>query len=51
MTNQTVIVNQDTTVRSVEITSISYKGFWTYGTWNGCSVKIYEGWTSWEVVR
>ena len=50
MTNQTVITQYET-VYGVTITSISYKGFWTYGVYNGSVVRMYEGWNSWEVVR
>lgn len=48
-TNQTVVTSENRTVRNVEITNISYKGFWTYGTWNGQPVKTYEGWNSWVI--
>ena len=55
MEQQVIIFDQDTTLRGITVCNLWYKGFYTYGTIEVAgtlySVKCFEGWQSWEVVR
>jgi len=52
-TNQTVLFGNET-LYDMTIDNLEYKGFWTYGqvliVGVPYTVKIYEGWTFWEVM-